>query len=122
MPRYNELPAVDLYRDQVIAFVEQTLGPMNIAIDGVWLSPSMVNNYVKIGLVAPPKKKLYGREQIARLLVVCVFKQVLDIPSIQTLFRIQKMTYMTDTAYDYVACELEGTLHAAFAPKQEVFP
>lgn len=122
MPRYNELPAVDLYRDQVIAFVEQTLGPMNIAIDGVWLSPSMVNNYVKIGLVAPPKKKLYGREQIARLLVVCVFKQVLDIPSIQTLFRIQKMTYMTDIAYDYVACELEGTLHAAFAPKQEVFP
>ena len=54
--------------------------------------------------------------------MVCVFKQVLDIPSIQTLFRIQKMTYMTDTAYDYVACELEGTLMLPLHLSRNVFP
>lgn len=120
LPRYHELPGVELYRDQVIAFVDQTLDPMSVAIDGPWLTPSMVNNYVKLGLVAPPHKRLYGREQIARLIVVCLFKQVLNISAISTLFRIQKMTYMTDVAYDYAATELEGALHGLFDHDQAV--
>ncbi|MFR7671453.1 MAG: DUF1836 domain-containing protein [Collinsella sp.] len=45
----------------------------------------MINNYVKVGLVPAPVKKQYGREQIARLIAICIFKQVLPIAAVQAL-------------------------------------
>ena len=108
MPRFEDLPTVGLYRDQVIGIVEQTLSPLGTCIDGELLTPSMVNNYVKAGLIAAPVKKLYNREHVARLLVICIFKQVLSIQAIATLFKIQRVTYMVDVAFDYVAVELEN--------------
>ena len=114
LPRYEDLPSVQLYRDQVIGVVEQALAPFAACIDGDLLTPSMVNNYVKAGLLPSPVKKLYGREHIARLIVICVFKQVLSIQAIAALFRIQKLTYLVDVAFDYVATELENAVHTAF--------
>lgn len=115
LPRYAELPTVPLYRDQVIGIVEQALEPFTDCIDGDILTPSMVNNYVKAGLIAAPVKKQYGREHIARLIVICIFKQVLSIQAISALFRIQKLTYLVDIAFDYVATELENAVHSAFS-------
>lgn len=79
MPRFEDLPTVGLYRDQVIGIVEQTLSPLGTCIDGELLTPSMVNNYVKAGLIAAPVKKLYNREHVARLLFssrYCRFKRL----------------------------------------------
>ena len=115
LPRYHELPTVNLYRDQVIGIVEQALAPFSDCIDGDLLTPSMVNNYVKAGLISAPVKKQYGREHIARLIVICIFKQVLSIQAIARLFRIQKLTYLVDVAFDYVATELENAVHTAFS-------
>ena len=42
MPRYDELPSVELYRDQVIAFVEQVVRPLDACIEGDWLTPALV--------------------------------------------------------------------------------
>lgn len=114
LPRYNELSSVSLYRDQVIGVVEQALEPFRDCIDGELLTPSMVNNYVKAGLLPAPVKKQYGREHIARLIVICIFKQVLSIQAISALFRIQRLTYLVDIAFDYVATELENAVHTAF--------
>lgn len=120
VPRYHELPEVELYRDQVVSFIESVLRPLELCTEGPWLSPSMINNYVKAGLVPSPKKKLYGREHVARLLVICIFKQVLSIAAVSSLFKIQRMTYLVDTAYDYVATELENALHGTFGPEGNV--
>lgn len=119
MPRYADIPDVGLYCEQVIHYIEQALSPLDGCSEGPWISPSMVNNYVKSGLIASPAKKLYSREHIARLLVICIFKQVLTIQAISSLFRIQKMTYMTDIAYNYVAAELESALKAVFSASRE---
>ena len=78
MPSFDELPELPLYREQVIAYVESILSPLNQGIDGSRLTFSMINNYVKTGLLAPPVKKMYTREHIGRLLVICAFKQVLS--------------------------------------------
>lgn len=122
LPRYAELPAVPLYREQVISYVEGALHPLDGMVEGAWLTPSMVNNYVKIGLIAAPVKKLYGTEQIARLIVICLFKQVLPISAIARLFSIQKMTYRIKQSYDYVATELEHALATAFSISLETTP
>ena len=114
MPRYDELPNVELYRDQVIEYIEQVLGPLSGCSDGPWLTPSMVNNYVKQRLVPAPVKKLYGREQIARLLTICIFKQFLSMDAIKRMFVIQNMTYPVEVAYNYVAKELNFAIEDNF--------
>lgn len=78
MPSFDELPELPLCCEQVIAYVESILSPLNQGIDGSWSTSSMINNYVKTGLLAPPVKKMYTRENIGRLLVICAFKQVLS--------------------------------------------
>ena len=108
LPRYDQLPNVTLYRDQV---VEQPI-----------ITPSMINNYVKVGLVPAPVKKQYGREQIARLIAICIFKQVLPIAAVQALFNIQRLSYDAPTAFDYVVDQLEASIRAAFSVEQTPVP
>lgn len=122
MPRFSDLPTVGLYRDQVIGIVEQVLRPLESCIDGELITPSMINNYVKAGLLPAPVKKLYNREHIARLIVICIFKQVLSIQAIATLFKIQRVTYLVDVAFDYVATELEHAVRHAFSDEEKPLP
>ena len=84
LPRYDQLPNVTLYRDQVIEYVALWMEPLSICVEQPVITPSMINNYVKVGLVPAPVKKQYGREQIARLIAICIFKQVLPIAAVQT--------------------------------------
>ena len=63
LPRYNEIPNVGLYLEQATKYVCEYLAPL-----GEYnLTPSMISNYVKKGLIANPVKKQYSREQIAYL-------------------------------------------------------
>ena len=84
LPRWRELPDLELYMDQVLSLTERWLGALP-GTDDKGLTASMINNYVKLGLVPPPVKKRYGREQLATLVMVCLLKRVLPIPSIRTL-------------------------------------
>ena len=102
LPRYDQLSNVTLYRDQVIEYVALWMEPLSICVEQPVITPSMINNYVKVGLVPAPVKKQYGREQIARLIAICIFKQVLPIAAVQALFNIQRLSYDAPTAFDYV--------------------
>lgn len=75
LPRYNQLPNVTLYRDQVIEYIELWMEPLSICVEQPVITPSMINNYVKVGLVPSPVKKQYGREQIARLIAICILSR-----------------------------------------------
>ena len=79
LPRYDDLPEIPLYREQVISYIEGVFEPLSCCVEGPWITPSMVNNYVKAGLVPPPVKKLYGEDQLALLVAICIFKQVLSM-------------------------------------------
>lgn len=118
LPIYRDLPNVPLYRDQVIAYINEKLAPLALCIDQPVITPSMVNNYVKIGLIPAPQKKQYGREALARLIAICIFKQVLPISAVQSLFRIQRYSYDAEVAYNYVAAQLQLSLQSAFSLEQ----
>ena len=84
LPRWNELPDFGLYMDQVISLMERYLGaPASPADKG--LTASMVNNYVKTGMVPAPVKKRYGRLQLACLIVICALKPVLPLSVIKEI-------------------------------------
>ena len=86
LPRYRELPAVGLYLDQTVQLVNSCFR----GFPGVELTPSMVSNYVKKGVISHPVKKKYSREQLAALLYIVLSKNVLSLENIEMLFRMQR--------------------------------
>lgn len=84
LPRWAELPDLELYMDQVLGLVQRYLGAFP-GFDEKGLTASMVNNYVKMGALPPPQKKRYTREHLARLLIICILKSSLPISSIGQL-------------------------------------
>lgn len=121
-PRFNELPNIDLYMDQVLNIITDTLSVFYVSENDKVLTASMVNNYVKQKVVSPPKNKKYSKHHVAYLFVVCILKQVFSIPEICNLIRIQINTYPIDQAYDYFCNELENALKAAFTTRNFELP
>ena len=86
LPEWEDLPQIDLYLDQVIALVNQYLGFFVYdPTEEKLLTPSMVNNYVKLRLIPAPVRKKYGRKHIALLLMICTFKQSLSMAAVQAM-------------------------------------
>lgn len=115
-PRYDRWPNIGLYRDQVMEELNQYLAPF-FPIGDEPVTPAMVNNYVKLRLIAPPVKKRYNREQLAQLYCICLLKQVFSIAEIRALLEIQTRTYPFPVAYDYFCIELENALQSTFSTR-----
>lgn len=82
LPRWNNLPDLALYKDQLITLVEQYVKPVWIG-EAPIVTQSMVNNYVKNGMMPAPIKKRYHREQLAYLIVITFLKQVMSMDEIK---------------------------------------
>ena len=117
MPRYNELPNIGLYIDQVLAYMDEIFRDLGITEENKLLTSSMVNNYVKQGVVPATIKKRYYREHLAYLVIVCLSKQVFTIEETSRMIKIQKSVYDIETAYNYICVELEKILEAVFMEK-----
>lgn len=113
-PRFDELPKVSLYKEQVITYIEDVLSVININNDEKLLTPTMLNNYVKQKVVYPPKDKKYNEKHLAYLIVVCTLKQVYSLQEICNLIRKQIETCPIEEAYDFFCIELEKALHSVF--------
>ena len=86
LPDWDDLPQIDLYLDQVIALVNQYLGFFVYdPAEEKLLTPSMVNNYVKLRLIPAPVRKKYGRRHIALLLMICTFKQSVSMAAMSEM-------------------------------------
>lgn len=116
LPRYAEIPRIDLYMDQLISYLEETLSPLYRPGEKI-ITRSMVNNYVKQGMLAAASSKKYTRAHIAYLVVICTLKQTFSIAEIEQLIRMQVASFDTHTAYDYYCDALEAALKALFSPE-----
>ena len=113
LPLWDELPDIDIYMDQLVTIVERCLHPLSInGIPFKPLTPSMVNNYVKLKLIPKPVKKKYTRQHIARIIVITILKQVFDIPSIQKSIDLQTENTTSKEAYDLFCEYLHESFHA----------
>lgn len=78
-PRWNELPEIDLYMDQVVGYLG---GKLSVFTDGetdTAITSTMINNYVKQKIISAPVKKRYDRACVASMIVLYCAKQVLSI-------------------------------------------
>ena len=115
MPRYDEIPDIDLYMDQLLAYIEKILSPLFVQSSEKILTTSMVNNYVKQGVLPATVKKRYSREHVILLMEICLAKQMYSIQEIGKLLAVQNAIFDMKTSYNYICTELENALKSTFA-------
>ncbi|MBR3133200.1 MAG: DUF1836 domain-containing protein [Clostridia bacterium] len=114
IPRWEELPNIDLYLDQLVTLLEQYLDPYIGVKDGTIITKTMINNYVKQQIIAPPEKKKYNKNHIATLFVICILKQVYSINDIDALVKLAINTKAINESYNSFCNELEKAVRLTF--------
>ena len=86
LPAWKELPDIGLYMDQVIALLAQYLDfiPVEDQKDKP-VTPTTINNYVRLKVMPAPEKRRYYRVHIAFLIMIFTLKQGISIGSLQKL-------------------------------------
>lgn len=86
LPGWEALPELELYMDQVNVLLNRYLGDAALREgEEGQVTPSMINNYVKMGLIPRPHKKKYTRVHLAALIMICSLKNTHAIATIRTL-------------------------------------
>lgn len=102
-PRWDELPELELYLDQVLLYVNQ-VACAALSQKDKGLTASMINNYVKHGYIEKPIKKKYQRHQVARLIAITTLKTVFSIQEIaDTLNKLRGQADSAQLYDDFVA-------------------
>ena len=118
IPRWNELPEIDLYLDQVVNYIEKYLGQYNANKEDKIITKTMINNYVKLGIMPAPTKKKYSKEHMAYLIVICILKQVYSISDIGKLISLTIQHFELSKAYNRFCANLEVSLKNVFTRKE----
>lgn len=82
LPSWDTLPPIELYMDQVITLIEKYM--MVVGGEKI-ITQSMINNYVKLGIMPAPLNKKYSKIHIAYLIIICLLKQTLSMSTIQKI-------------------------------------
>ena len=105
---WDRLPEIYLYMDQVLTFMEKQLSLFERDEHAGLLSSSMINNYVKAGVLPRPESKKYNRSHLALLTIVCLLKQVLSLQDIHALLKTSLDTQNESELYD-AFCKAQKT-------------
>lgn len=80
-----DIPAIDLYMDQVTTFMDKHLKNNKRFDDDKILTKTMINNYAKNDLLPAPVKKRYSKQHVILLIFIYYFKNILSINDIKTI-------------------------------------
>ncbi len=102
LPTWRELPDIELYMDQVVAVMEKALDVYCTAAseDNRIISPSIINNYVKLKVIPAPVKKRYSKEHLCYLIMICILKQTLSISSVVKILERQLEVFTIEELYN----------------------
>ncbi len=86
LPTWENIPDIGLYMEQVIVLLKQYLDylPPDLK-EAQFITPSTINNYVRMKVIPEPVKKRYYRIHIAYLIMVLTMKEGIEISLIQKL-------------------------------------
>jgi len=116
-PRWHELPEIELYVDQVVTMLQTNLITLMKDKDVPVVTASMINNYVKQGVLEAPVKKKYNKRHLAYLFVICMFKRMMSISEIGESIKIIQKVYSPEDAYNLFCDEIEKALKTNLTPE-----
>ena len=113
---WDNLPDFAIYCDQMLQIVTDEISFMQIG-DEKLITKSMVNNYVKWGMMPKPVKKKYEKTHIAYVIVITILKQILPISKIKDGIQLQVALQGNEkTAYDSFCEAFEESMRKVFVP------
>lgn len=116
LPRYKELPNVDLYMEQVLKYVNEALSALSPE-DERSLTSFMVNNYVKARMVAEPVKKRYSKDQIGYLIAITLMKTTISMADMSLLLELDtELSSEREKIYGFW-CDVESKILGETAAK-----
>ncbi len=110
IPRWEQLPDMELYMDQVVTFIESNISLFSIVSKEKFITPSMINNYVKLKLIPKPIKKKYNKTHLAYLIAISILKYVFTIVEIRDGILFQSNLVGEKSAYNSFCEEQEEAL------------
>lgn len=111
LPRWDELPDLELYSIQVINLINNYL---YILEEDNLITSAMINNYVKNKMMPKPINKKYHKIHLAYLIAITILKQVLTINQINSGVRYQEEHSSLKLAYNYLCVEVERCLNNVY--------
>lgn len=104
---WETFPDLGLYMDQIISYMPRQLIHYG---EGEALTPAMVNNYSKDGMLPRAEGKRYSRIHLAYLTAICALKQVLSVRSVRRFISAGAQGRDAKVLYTYFARELDKAL------------
>lgn len=116
LPYWEDLPDIDLYMDQVIVLMEKYLSwYIEYDSENKIITPSMINNYVKLGIMPAPIKKKYSKTHIAHLIIICILKSVIPISEIKSLIERRIASSSIEELLNYFVFLFDSTSTTVYA-------
>lgn len=113
-PRWEQLPDIDLYMDQVLVILDKYLRIFKDNEDEKIITSAMINNYVKQKITKPPVNKKYTRYHVAFLYVVCVLKNIVSLSDICIGVGTLLNGRHSAEAFDMFCTEFDAAIAAVF--------
>ena len=113
-PRWDQLPDLELYMDQVMSVLDKNLKIFIGEDPSKAITPTMINNYVKQKLVRAPRNKRYDRGHIAQLYIITLLKQIMSLSEIQDAITCVMNDYCAEAGYNRFCEIFEQSLHLVF--------
>ena len=118
IPRWEELPEMDLYLDQVISFIDNSIGQFINEKNKKALTKTMVNNYVKQKTIHAPVNKKYNKQAVASLVVIAMLKPVFSIGEIGELIILALEANERAISYNQFCEVIEEAVESVFSGKE----
>ncbi len=110
-PELASIPNMELYMDQILTILEETLQEHKRYPSDKIMTKTMVNNYSKEGILSPVKGKKYSRQQVIHLLCIYLLKQTLSIKDVKILSTGEDINYAAAyDSYRVIRRQMEHTL------------
>lgn len=119
-PKWEDLPEMDLYLEQVVKVLKEYLHPFYPNKEEKVITKTMINNYVKFGVLKPPVNKKYSRQHIAYLFVICLLKNIYSIVDIKDLIRLAISVSSIETSYNKFCYTLDKAIYCTFENKKYI--
>ena len=111
-PYWEDLPDEGLMSREVVEYINDTLEP--IFLDSGVITPTMIQNYSKWKLLPEIKGRKYDRVRIAMLIVISVYKNILDINGVKAGINLQLKIMSIDKSYNIFAESLNKAIERTF--------
>lgn len=104
---WDDLPDIPLYMDQVVSYLSRQMGGFG---EGEGLTPAMINNYIKDGLLERANGKKYDQEHLAYLTAICTLKQVMSVREMKVLTTVGREMRASEKQYEYFCKYLDQAM------------